>query len=180
MFRKKERSPVDESFIKQECESHGWLFVPGYYNLKGKWFDGYCKKNNDYFHITDRRNLPSIAKVGLIPQQDNAVSSVEVKKDKVINIFINEKDVNFMRPILHNMMINSIRYDAVILKIKVPYSKVQPVHKYKADFIWGLIRETVPPNNIEVFDTLFSGEDKKKLPVIKREFNEIKWRNENE
>ena len=172
MFRKRPLTPVDETPERMQCESEGKLFVSGYYNTKRKWVKGYCRKNSPFYHITEKKNLPSIAKNGLVPQQDNGIGSIEMKKGKVINVFLKEEDTDFMRNFFHTRAVADINYltsDPVILELKVPSSKVTVVHKYKEDFVWGVIQTKVPSDNIKVKDVLYL-RDRKNLEQIQREF----------
>jgi hypothetical protein len=175
LFKHKEKVFVDETQERSSCESQGKLFVSGYYNLKGNWVGGYCRTGNTYYHITEKRNLPEIAKHGLIPHQDNSLSAVEMRTGKVTNVFLRDEDTDFMRNFFHTQAVRNqaTTFDPVILEVEVEPNKVRPLHKYKADFVWGVIEEDVPPSRIRVKDTLFIG-DRKNLETLRNEFEKNK------
>lgn len=178
-FWRKPLEPVNETHEKYACEEQGKLFVSGYYNLKGTWVSGYCRnKNTPFYHITDHENLSSIAKHGIIPHQDNSISAVEMQKGNVINLFLREEDIGFMRNYFHSVMMRNatdgrhISDDFIILKMEVPIKQVQIMHKYKADFVWAISNHVISPSKIEVYDFLFNRDNN--VNKIKKEFNDLR------
>ena len=169
MFGKpKNQEFVDESNERSLCEESGKIFVGGYSNLKGKWVNGYCKTSNKIYHITKMENLPSIFDKGLIPHYDSAISSVEKKSGDVINVFLEEKDTDFMKDYFWHVALrgagNNVS-DLVILELDVPPEDLKVLHKYKADFVWGVVEKTIPPDKIHIKDALYES-GKRKIPAL--------------
>jgi len=132
------------------------------------------------YHITKLDNIESIAEYGLMPHYDSKISAEEVDKGNVINVFTDLKDLDFMSDYFYSVRMreytttwNRTLEPLVILKITIPTSKIQIVHKYKVNFEWGLIWEPIPAKDIELVDTLFEV-DKKHLDDYKRQFNKLK------
>ena len=169
---------VNETLEKVECEHKGDIFVSGYLSIKKKWIPGYCRpKNMPFYHITDRENLPNIAQNGIIPHQDNSISAVEMQKGKVVNLFLRKEDIGFMQTYFHAVMMRNamegkhISNDSVILKVDVPIKQIEIMHKYKADFVWAIVRHSVPPLRVEVYRFLYDNDDYN-INTVKQEFND--------
>ena len=173
MFGKnKELNIVDESDERNLCKG---VFVGGYYNLKGKWVNGYCKTSKVY-HITKMENLPSIFDKGLVPRYDPAISSVEKKSGEVVNVFLQEKDTDFMKDYFWHVSLRGAGNDVsnlVILELDVPPEDLKILHKYKADFVWGVVEKTIPPDKIHIKDALYESGKRKILALQGRYESEV-------
>jgi hypothetical protein len=166
--RSKDQEFVDESAERSLCEKSGKIFVGGYSNLKGKWVNGYCKTSNKIYHITKMENLPSIFDKGLVPHYDSAISSVEKKCGEVVNVFLQEKDTDFMKDYFWHVSLRGAGNDVsnlVILELDVPPEDLKILHKYKADFVWGVVEKTIPPDKIHIKDALYES-GKRKIPAL--------------
>jgi hypothetical protein len=125
-------------------------------------------KRATFYHVTQRKLLPSIMKKGLIPQKPSSIFGEQSKNDpKAVYTFRNpisdsipyEAIEDFMKTPSETSTLKkikagkSISFEPVILKISMPNSEVENIKlpkSYGARDIESPLKGPIPPNKIRI------------------------------